>query len=158
MSLSFQENAIKFINPYILLGVCLILLTASACSNKNESTHLKSIVIEVTGENFNWHFRYPGHDGVLGTDDDMFSLQDLYLPANSRVTLKLKSKDYIYSFALPELGKKEIAVPELDFTMQFKTEENGTLQILGDQFCGYAHKTLIGQAMIRNFDNNFYTW
>lgn len=115
-------------------------------------------MIEVTGDDFNWYFRYPGPDGVLGTTDDRHSIQDLYLPDNSKVDLKLKSNDYVYSFALPELGMTEIAVPGLDFELQFATQDEQTMQLLGDQLCGFEHETLIGKVYVRNQDTGYYDW
>ena len=108
------------------------------------------LTIEVTGDEYNWHFRYPGGDGVLGTDDDQHSVQDLYLPDNTDITLKLTSNDYLYSFALPDLDLREVAVPGLSFELQFRTKGNQTqtLQILGDQFCGFAHETLVGKVHV----------
>jgi len=133
-----------------------ILVSLFACNKGESSENTNLLIIEVTGEAYNWHFRYPGLDGVLGTTDDKHSIQNLYLPIDTNVQLKLKSKDYIYSFALPELGQKEIAVPDLDFQLQFRTGKQKTLEILGDQFCGYAHKSLIGKAFISHQVSDFY--
>ena len=133
-------------------------LLCSACAAQQPQQRLDSIVIEVTGDEFNWYFRYPGPDGVLGTSDDQHSVQNVFLPDNSRVNLKLKSNDYVYSFALPELGLVEIAVPGLSFELLFTTGDEQTLQLMGDQFCGFAHETLIGKAYVRNQDDGYYGW
>lgn len=140
------------------LRVLLFALLFSGCGPDRAHNRLDSIVIEVTGDEFNWYFRYPGPDGVLGTSDDRHSVQDLYLPDNSRVDLKLSSKDYLYSFALPDLGMTEIAVPGLDFDLQFSTQDEQTMQLLGDQFCGFSHETLIGKVYVRNQDDGYYDW
>ena len=116
------------------------------------------ITIEATGDNFNWYFRYPGDDGVLGNNDDHFSKRHLFLPPNSDVQLKLKSKDYLYSFSLPELSLEEIAVPGLEHEINFKTAIQTTFTLLGDQFCGYAHESLIGEVHISHTDDDFYNW
>lgn len=131
-------------------------LVCAGCGPDGQS--MDSIVVEVTGSEFNWYFRYPGPDGVLGTGDDRHSVQDLFLPANSEVDLKLKSNDYLYSFALPELGMEEIAVPGLDFGLRFTTQSERTLQLLGHQFCGFAHESLIGKVYVRGPDGDFYDW
>jgi hypothetical protein len=90
-------------------------------------------VIEVTAEQFAWNVHYPGPDGVFGkTDlslldvetnplgldrkdpaakDDITTLNQLYLPANKPVIVKLRSKDVIHSFNLPEFRVKQDAVP-----------------------------------------------
>ena len=104
-------------------------------------------------------FRYPGEDGELGTEDDKFSKQNLYLPDNTNVTLNLKSKDYVYNVTLPEIGKKEIAVPDLEFSLHFTTQDESTWEFKGDQFCGFSHETLIGKVFIREqASEGFYTW
>ena len=139
-------------------AVLLCTLLCSACAAHHPQQRLDSIVIEVTGDEFNWYFRYPGPDGILGTSDDQHSVQNVFLPDNSRVNLKLKSNDYVYSFALPELGLVEIAVPGLSFELLFTTGDEQTLQLMGDQFCGFAHETLIGKVYVRNQDDGYYGW
>ena len=140
------------------LPVLLFLLFIAGCGPEDQRQGPDSIVVEVTGEEFNWYFRYPGPDGVFDTDDDRHSVQDLYLPGNASVHLKLSSKDYLYSFALPELDLIEIAVPGLDYALEFDTRDEQTLQLLGDQFCGFSHETLIGKVYIRNQGDGYYDW
>lgn len=146
---------INLIKCYLALSLILLLL---GCENTELQSRLDSIIVEVEGNEFHWTFRYPGVDGVLGNDDDQYSQQNLFLPDHSEITLKLVSKDYVYSFALPDLGLKEIAVPDLEFNLNFNTKSEQTLLLLGDQFCGYSHKTLIGKVYVRNQNNGFYGW
>ena len=140
------------------LTVVFCALLLSGCETGDSQDRLDAIVIEVTGDDFNWHFRYPGPDGVLGTSDDRHSIQDLFLPDNSKVDLKLNSNDYVYMFSLPELGEREIAVPGLSFELQFTTQDEQVLDLMGDQMCGFAHESLIGKAYVRNQDDGYYDW
>ncbi len=140
------------------LVVFVAYVAMAGCDFGGRQGELQSIVVEVTGDEFNWYFRYPGPDGELGTDDDRHSVQDLYLPANARVDLNLNSNDYVYTFALPDLELQEIAVPDLDFGLQFSTQDETTLQLLGDQMCGFAHETLIGKVYVRANGAGFYDW
>lgn len=141
------HSVILFVAQFFLVGVV-----------GGEQPRMDSIVIEVTGDEFNWYFRYPGFDGVLGTGDDQHSVQHLFLPDGARVKLKLNSNDYVYTFTLPEIGVKEIAVPGLSFELNFTTQEEQTLQLKGDQLCGFAHETLIGKVYVRNQDDGYYGW
>lgn len=141
-----------------ILILPLLTLLFWGCTTAKPQPRLDSIVIEVTGDDFNWHFHYPGLDGVFGTPDDRYSVQNLFVPDNSIIRLKLRSNDYVYSFSLPELGLKEIAVPGLSFELQFTTENEQTLRLLGDQFCGFAHESLIGKVYVRNQDSGYYEW
>ena len=110
----------------------------------------RSLTVEVTGREFRWHIRYPGPDGRLGTADDIRVLGDLHLPAHTKVTVRLTSEDYVYTFALPHIGAKEIAVPEMFFSIAFETDSSGVFEVLGDQLCGYAHKDLIASLIVQN--------
>ena len=148
----------KAYNGKRYLVVLPLALLCAGCAAYQPQQRLDSIVIEVTGDEFNWYFRYPGPDGVFDTSDDRHSVQNLFLPDNANVNLKLKSNDYVYSFALPELGMEEIAVPGLDFELQFTTGDEQNLQLMGDQFCGFAHETLIGKVYVRNQDDGYYGW
>lgn len=147
--------------PHILKGILAVSLCALlfvGCEPHGTQNRLDSVVIEVTGDDFNWYFRYPGPDGVLGTSDDRHSVQDLFLPDNANVDLKLNSNDYVYMFSLPELGMREIAVPGLSFGLQFSTQEEQVMDLMGDQLCGFAHASLIGKVYVRNQDDGYYDW
>lgn len=153
--------SLALFKPYSCKWYLVVLLFALLCVRDAASQpqqRLDTIVIEVTGNEFNWYFRYPGADGVLDTSDDRHSVQHLFLPDNARVNLKLKSNDYVYTFTLPELGMAEIAVPGLSFELQFTTGDEQTLQLRGDQLCGFAHETLIGKVYVRNQDDGYYSW
>lgn len=147
---------VRVTNQIILVTVLLFL---SACGSDVPHERIDTITVEVTGNEYNWYFRYPGVDGKLGTDDDKFSERNLYLPDNANVTLNLKSDDYVYNITLPDIGIKEIAVPELNFSMNFKTKDEATWEFKGDQFCGFSHETLIGEVFIRDQASDvFYAW
>lgn len=133
---------------------CLLLL--SGCDAAGPTEHIDAITVVATGDNYSWHFQYPGQDGVLGTEDDQYSRQDLLLPAGAEVTLKLNSNDYLYSFALPAIGLKEIAVPGLDFELNFQSGPTRVMDLLGDQFCGFSHDSLNGRVSILDQRYGFY--
>ena len=103
---------------------------------------------DFTGVGYEWHMRYPGSDGKPNTGDDGLDKRHLHLPAHTEVKLRLHSMDYLYSFALPHLDPKEIAIPDLEFSLSFTTGPEGTFDLLGDQLCGYAHPELMGKLII----------
>ena len=90
------------------------------------------IEIEATGQQFNWIIRYPGADGKLGardyklttamnqlgqdfTDrknwDDFIPSQEILLPVNKKVRVRITSKDVLHNFYLPHFRVKMDAVP-----------------------------------------------
>ena len=105
------------------------------------------IEIEATGVQFNWLLRYPGMDGKLGTRDytkitgmnplgqvweDEKNLNDFHpneivLPVNRKVRVRITARDVLHSFDLPHFRVKMDAVPGLPtyfvFTPTMTTEE-----------------------------------
>lgn len=101
-----------------------------------------AMVVEVTGKQFSWEFRYPGKDGVLGKKyykninekennplgqiwDDPANRDDIYVPAemhlvvNKPVKLIIGSKDVIHDVGLAHFRLKMDAVPGTPTTMWF---------------------------------------
>lgn len=125
--------------------------------------------VDVTGKQFAWYFRYPGHDRAfghtslalvdpgagnpLGIDprdsygrDDIVSSQ-LVLPAGREVDLNLHAQDVIHGFAVPEMRLKQNAVPGQDNHIHFTPEIPGDYAILCTQVCGLGHYRM--QAVLR---------
>ena len=113
--------------------------------------------IEITGHEFQWHVRYPGPDGKLGTADDVAGRRHVRVPVGRHVELILQSRDYLYTLALPHERLKEIAVPDLTFSMRLTAKRVGTFELRGDQFCGYSHPELIGEFVVMT-EPDFERW
>jgi len=109
-----------------------------------------ALQIEVTGKQFGWIFRYPGHDGTFGkkyyqnisdkdnnslgllwddanTHDDVVVNNEMYCIVNRPVKLIIGSRDVIHDVGLVYFRQKMDAVPgtptTLWFTPKFTTDE-----------------------------------
>jgi cytochrome c oxidase subunit 2 len=98
-----------------------------------------SLNIDVTGHQFAWEIRYPGHDGKLGLKDyklisgtnilgvnfkDRNSFDDLrtdtiVLPVNKSVRLNILAQDVIHSVYMPNFRVQINAVPGLPTYFKF---------------------------------------
>lgn len=128
-------------------------------------------VVEVTASQFMWHFRYPGADGVFGkTDrsllnsdnptgldpgdpaslDDIVSVNEVHVPVNQPVRLRLKSKDVIHSFYLPNFRVKQDAVPGLQIEIWFIPRSEGRFEIACNQLCGLLHHKMRGFLIVES--------
>lgn len=100
-------------------------------------------VVEITGSQFKWEFRYPGKDGILGKksykeinevkdnplgqiwedvanhDDIYVSGEPMHLVVNKPVQLIIGAKDVIHSVGLPHFRLKTDAVPGTPTTLWF---------------------------------------
>ncbi|TMI65152.1 MAG: cytochrome c oxidase subunit II [Bacteroidetes bacterium] len=97
-------------------------------------------MVEVTGSQFKWEFRYPGKDGVLGKKfyklttpenplgqvwddinnrDDVYGSGEMHLVVNKPVRLVIYAKDVIHDVGLAHFRMKMDAVPGMPTTMWF---------------------------------------
>lgn len=128
---------------YLVIKGLLAWNTVMADVAKDEE-HLE---IEATGYQFAWHLRYPGADGVLGARDykltspenplgqdwsdtknfDDFHPDELWLPVNKKVRVRIMARDVLHNFYLPHFRVKMDAIPGLPtyfvFTPTMTTEE-----------------------------------
>ncbi|HTI39123.1 MAG TPA: hypothetical protein VL484_16280 [Vicinamibacterales bacterium] len=167
---NYLEAGVLVIEMVLLFAFSIPLWAARVDHVPSES---EALVVQVTGEQFAWNVRYAGPDGKFGkTDiklidlqsnplgvdrsdpdakDDVTTLNQLYLPANRPIIVKLRSKDVIHSFNVPEMRVKQDAIPGLTipiwFTPTVTTEEmrqrtgNPEFQyeIACAQLCGLGH-------------------
>jgi len=104
-------------------------------------------LVEVTGRQFNWDFRYPGPDNELYTEDDIVRTDGkLYLPVNEEVLLRITSADVLHSFFLPNLRLKQDVVPGMEQSVWFKAKETGGYDIVCAELCGWGHYKMKGRV------------
>jgi len=129
----------------VLLFIAIVQMEAWAAA-KMQAPDMRPMV-EVTGRQFNWDFRYPGPDGELYTQDDFVRTDGkLYLPVNEDILLKITSADVLHSFFLPNLRLKQDVVPGMDQNMWFKAKEKGGYDIVCAELCGWGHYKMKGRV------------
>lgn len=138
-----------------------------------------AVLIEVTAQQFMWNVRYPGADGVFGrtdprliddasnpigidrTDpaaaDDVLLQNEIGVPVNRPVRVRLRSKDVIHSFFLPHLRVKQDAVPGMTPEVVFVPTREGTFEIACAELCGLAHYRMQGFLHVFS-DQEFRSW
>ena len=98
----------------------------------------------VTAKQFNWEVAYAGPDGKLGTDDDIKFDNDLHVPVNKVIRVQLLSKDVIHSFFLPNLRRKQDAVPGRNILVGFEATKPGKYELPCAELCGSGHSGMKG--------------
>jgi cytochrome c oxidase subunit 2 len=187
-ALSFVEVGVLVTEMVLLFGFSIPLWAMRVDRRPPEN---EALVVQVTPEQFAWNIRYAGPDGVFGrTDinmidlqtnplgldrsdpaakDDVTTLNQLYLPVNKPVIVKLRSKDVIHSFGVPEFRVKQDAIPGLTIPIWFipnvTTEEMRTrtrnpqfqYEIACAQLCGLGHYRMRGFVTVLGADE-FQKW
>jgi cytochrome c oxidase subunit 2 len=95
--------------------------------------------VEVTAQQWAWTFRYAGADGRFDTADDVVTLNELRVPLSTPIYLKLRSKDVVHSFYLPNFRTKIDAIPGSTTRLWFQAQEPGRTEIGCAQHCGVSH-------------------
>ena len=116
----------------------------------HENVLATPLQVEATGREFEWWFRYPGADTVLGTDDDVEVRRRLLIPLNADVAVRVTSEDYVYTFLVNEAGVREIGVPDMWHSVTLHMTENAVLDIPVDPLCAFRplHDRNMGQLSI----------
>ncbi|MBI3087324.1 MAG: cytochrome c oxidase subunit II [Candidatus Omnitrophica bacterium] len=108
------------------------------------------VEVEVQGEQFAWNIRYPGPDGRFGTADDVETINQLHLPVNQVVLVRLTSKDVIHSFFLPEFRIKRDAVPGFTGRIWLQATKTGQFEIVCAELCGLGHYRMRGFVTVES--------
>jgi len=108
------------------------------------------VEVEVTAEQFAWNIRYPGSDGQFDTSDDVTTINQLHLPVHQVVLVRLRSKDVVHSFFLPEFRFKQDAVPGLTGRLWLEAVKTGQFEIVCAEHCGLGHYRMRGFLTIES--------
>jgi cytochrome c oxidase subunit 2 len=185
---TYLEVAVAVVEAVLLIGFAIPLWATrvEALPPENEA-----VVVQVTGEQFAWNMHYPGPDRVFGrTDiklldlqtnplgldrsdpaamDDVTTVNQLYLPVNTPIIVRLRSKEVIHSFGVPEFRVKQDAIPGLTIPIWFiptvTTAEMRTrtgnpefqYEIACAQLCGLGHARMRGFVTVQTAEE-FQTW
>ena len=102
------------------------------------------VVVQVSGKQFNWDMTYPGPDNEFGTDDDLTLENELHVPVNAVVHIRLTAVDVIHSFFVPQLRLKQDALPSRFIDMWFEATKAGRYEIPCAELCGFGHSGMLG--------------
>jgi cytochrome c oxidase subunit II len=185
---TYVEIGVAVVEAILLIGFAIPMWAArvEAIPPANEA-----LLVQITGEQFAWNIHYAGPDGKFGrTDiklidsqsnsvgldrndpdakDDVTTLNQLYLPVNKPIIVRLRSKDVIHSFGVPEFRVKQDAVPGLTIPIWFvpnvTTAEMRTrtgnaefqYEIACAQLCGLGHFRMRGYVTVQTAEE-FQKW
>ena len=129
-----------------------------------------AVEVEVVGSQWQWGFRYPGADGVLGTsdianfdgdntfglntndaaimDDILIEGDDMHLELGKPVKVLLRGLDVLHNFYVPEFRAKMDLVPGSITYVWFTPIRTGTFDILCFELCGVGHYTMRGTVVV----------
>ena len=162
---TYVEVGVAVTEAVLLIGFAIPLWARSVEKFPAEK---ESVVIRLTGRQFNWISRYPGADGTfakqdikflepsknpLGVDpsdpkgkDDIMVMtgSEMAVPVNTNVIVHISSLDVIHSFKVFPMRVNQDAIPGMSIPVHFKPTAVGTYPINCAQLCGVGHATMVG--------------
>lgn len=118
------------------------------------------IEVRAEGRGFYWYFTLAGADALFDTQDDISIDKNIYLPENRKINIQVSSNDYLYMFRSTRLNIKEVAVPNMIFTINFVADQPGQYELEVDPLCGFnfAHDNSVMGHIIITSNDNFEEW
>ena len=137
-----------------------------------------ALTLEVTTEQFAWNVRYAGADGKFGrTDpalisassaigldekdpaakDDVVDQGVLRVVVNRPVKIRLRSKDVLHSFFLPNFRIKQDSVPGMTIEFWFLPTKAGDFELACAELCGLGHWEMRGLLRVMSTED-FEKW
>jgi len=120
-----------------------------------------SYTVEVVAQQFQWNFHYAGKDNKFGRTDPKFIddgslnfigldandatgaddsvISSLVIPVGRPVELRLRSKDVIHNFWVPQLRFKQDLVPGMEIKVHFTANKVGKYELACAELCGQLH-------------------
>jgi cytochrome c oxidase subunit II len=116
-----------------------------------------AVRMQITARQWSWEVRYPGPDGVFGTERDVVVTDRLRIPKGRPVVVQLASVDVVHALNLPSFRVKLQAIPGRINMVWFEAAELGRFEIACAQHCGPFHYKMRGEIEVVA-DEDFEAW
>ncbi len=170
----------KWLTVLTSIGIAGLLAPGLAAWQSYISVPKDAAVVEVIGQRWQWTYRFPGADGVLGTadgrlidsarnpfglnpgdpfgkDDILVSSSELHLPINQPYKFVLRSKDVLHDFYIPHFRAKMDMVPGTVTYFWAEPTRLGTFDVLCAELCGVGHHSMKGTVVVQE-QADFEAW
>lgn len=127
--------------PVMILAAIAIVVWVELPKISSAPAAADPIHITVQGHQFYWLFEYP--NGAR-------SIDDLYVPVDEIVDLKIESADVIHSWWVPALGGKVMAIPGRTNHTWFKAERTGEYNGQCAELCGLYHASMLAHVHVES--------
>ena len=96
-----------------------------------------SLEISVVGKQWMWKLQHP---------EGRREINELHMPVNRPVVLRMISQDVLHSFYVPAFRIKQDVLPGRYTTMWFEANQTGTYHLFCAEYCGKDHSEMIGKS------------
>jgi cytochrome c oxidase subunit II len=98
--------------------------------------------VNVTGEQFAWTFGYP--------DERLERVGELHLVKDTPYLFRIRAKDVLHSFWVPEFRLKKDAVPGMTTKIRIEPTREGRYSLVCAELCGLGHPTMRARVVVED--------
>src|SRR5688572_19024351 len=117
--------------PFIM--VTLLAIYGWYTLDNIEAKQQNEMVVNVTGQQFTWTFDYP---------QEKVATKELVLPVDRPIEFRIKTKDVLHSFWVPQFRLKSDAVPGLTTKIRLTPNKEGNYEVVCAELCGLGHAAM----------------
>lgn len=138
------EVALTILPVLILIGVGIPTVGVIWDLAKTSDTEM---VINVTGQQWWWEYDYPVQS-EFGIETPIVTSGQLVIPEDTKVLLRVTSRDVIHSYWIPKLNGKKDAVPGRVHNLRLEGSTPGIYAGQCTEFCGLSHANMRMEAVV----------
>ena len=123
--------------PVVVLSALLLYaVMLMAQLQEGQAAGDDDLQIEVIAHQWWWEVRYPEK---VASDRQVVTANELYMPVGRPVSVRLRSRDVIHSFWIPNLAGKMDVIPGKERRLRLQTDGAGSFRAQCAEFCGAQH-------------------
>lgn len=160
----------KSLTFWTAVGIAAMLAPGLVAWGRFVNVPKDAAIVEALGQQWQWTFRLPGPDRVLGgaavrymtpenpfglnpndpfgRDDVLVETNELHLPLGEPVKVLLRSKDVLHGFYVPEFRARMDLVPGMVTYFWMTPTVAGKFEILCAELCGSGHYAMRGSVIV----------
>lgn len=165
-----SEKLEKWLTGLTAVGVAAMLIPGLFVWNDYVNVPEEASAVEVMAQQWQWNYRFPGKDGVMGKsdpklidddnpygvdpkdpngqDDILVDGDELHIPLDKPVKVLLRSIDVLHDFYVPQFRAKMDMVPGLVSYFWLTPTRTGTFDSLCFELCGVGHHAMRGTVVV----------
>jgi cytochrome c oxidase subunit 2 len=140
--------------PILIFDVIIVVMAVNVWYKVKQDLPEASSTVRVIAQQWAWSFVHPGPDNVLDTADDITTVNELHVAANTLYHFKLESLDVLHNFSVPVFRLKQDAIPGRVITGWFEPTLTGTFDIQCAEICGIGHALMPAKIVIESSEQH----
>lgn len=150
-----QKMAIE-VPHYLILGCDLVILAYTFVVWHEVKIDMPEYdeEVRIISQQWAWTFEHAGADGILDTEDDIVTINELHLKKDTQYKFHLEALDVMHSFSVPVFRLKQDAIPGRTIFGHFKPILEGEWDIQCAEMCGFGHGFMPARVFIKSAEDH----